>query len=135
MMRVYLDEYRFRADHPYGPETGPNDLGMMLDDDLGRALGGEFQLTHHWREHVLTVGGEMRDHLRQNQATYWVVPMEVLLDHRRCAGRRLGAGRCLLGWPYVFQQFSGLGSPAQGRHRATIIGGQERSTRSRPISC
>lgn len=83
MTRVYLDEYRFRADYPYGPETAPSDLGMMLDDDLGQTVGGEFQLTHHWKEHVLTVGGEMRDHFRQNQATYWVSPREVLLDDRR----------------------------------------------------
>lgn len=83
MTRAYLDEYRYKGEFPYYPPTGPDNLGLNVDDDIGQTVGAEFQLTHNWKAHVFTAGGEIRNNFRQDQAVYWVRPREVLLDDRR----------------------------------------------------
>jgi iron complex outermembrane receptor protein len=82
MARAYFDDYRYSADYPVLPPT-PDDFGMTRDDDLGQTVGGEAQWTGRWAAHVFTVGGEVRDHLHQDQAYYEVDPFASYLDDDR----------------------------------------------------
>ena len=82
MARAYFDDTRYTADYPVTPPV-PGDQGFSRDDDLGQTLGAEAQWTWHWRAHVLTVGGELRDHLHQDQAYYDVEPHVDYLDDER----------------------------------------------------
>lgn len=82
MARVYFDDYRYTADYPAAPPTSDN-LGLGRDDDLGQTLGGEAQWIWRWRTHVFTLGGEVRDHLHQDQAYYDINPFVDYLDDER----------------------------------------------------
>jgi iron complex outermembrane receptor protein len=79
MARAYGDDYRYTADYPITPAS-PATEGLGRDDDLGQMAGGEAQWIMRWREHVLTLGGEGRAHVRQDQAYYEIRPRVVYLD-------------------------------------------------------
>ena len=82
LARAYFDDYRYNANYPNLP-TDPPSASLSRDDDLGQTVGGELQWTTRWREHVLTFGTELQDHLCQNQSFYDVDPPYTYLDDRR----------------------------------------------------
>jgi iron complex outermembrane receptor protein len=82
MARAYFDDIRYNADYANTPPV-PGDQGLTRDDDWDQTIGGEVQYTLRWKEHTFTVGGEGRDHLRQDQSYYSVEPLEYYFeDHR-----------------------------------------------------
>ncbi len=72
--RVAFDDYRYDGHYAYAE-------GMFVDDARGNWLTAESSLTTHSDRHGLTLGGEFRDNLRQDQSA--VDHTGVLLDDRR----------------------------------------------------
>ena len=84
MARVYGDDYRYTALYPNTPAIAGND-GSSRDDDVAETLGAEVQWVRRWHEHVFTLGGEVLDNLRQDQAYYDVYPRVVYLNDRHAS--------------------------------------------------
>lgn len=68
--RLFYDYYRYEGDYvyDYGP---PSELVTIKDRDRGEWWGTELHVSHHFFDvHRLTLGGEYRGSLNQEQLTY-----------------------------------------------------------------
>ena len=83
MARVYYDRYYYRGDYLFDYlDNGVFTLNR--DVSLGERLGTEVKVTKRLLEkHLLTLGAEFRDNVRQNQKNYDTLPFQSYLnDHR-----------------------------------------------------
>ncbi len=68
--RLFYDRYWYDGDYiyDYGP---PTELVNIQDRDIGEWWGSELQVSRHFFDtHRLTIGGEYRDSLKQEQKAY-----------------------------------------------------------------
>jgi iron complex outermembrane receptor protein len=72
--RAYFDDVRYSADYPIRPSVPEIDSGLNIDDSLGRMVGFQSQVNHHWRRHRFTLGTEVRGHLNQEIANLDTLP-------------------------------------------------------------
>jgi iron complex outermembrane receptor protein len=81
LARVYLDTYAYRGNYEY--DAGGGATYLNKDQDVGTWWGGELKLTQDlWSGRAkLTLGGEARENIRQDQKNYDdVFPKATYLD-------------------------------------------------------
>jgi outer membrane receptor protein involved in Fe transport len=84
MARTFYDRYTYDGTYLYPSPTDPAQISPNLDFADGKWWGAELQLTKTvWRRNRITLGGEYRDNLRQNQSSYNLNPFSLLLDDKR----------------------------------------------------
>ncbi len=71
--RAYVDHYKYYGDYPFDP--------LSIDGSQADAVGGEASMRHRIGRHALTVGGEQRANIRQNQWYGYTGALEI--DDRR----------------------------------------------------
>jgi iron complex outermembrane receptor protein len=91
--RVFFDHYSYYGTYPYDYANSGDPSNILLNKDqaVGNWVGTEWQWTRRFLErHILILGGEYRENLRQYQANYdEIFPRTYILNDNR-TGRTLG---------------------------------------------
>lgn len=84
LARTFYDRYTYQGTYMYASEDDQAAVVPNLDFADGKWWGAELQVTKTvMRHHRVTVGGEFRDNIRQNQSNYNLNPYWLDLDDRR----------------------------------------------------
>jgi len=82
--RLTYDSYNYEGRYIYDQSPGGPSRVVNKDKANGRWWGGELQLTKTlYASHILTLGGEWRDNLRQEQRNFDEQPPATYLDDKR----------------------------------------------------
>lgn len=82
--RTFYDRYTYQGTYIYASPLDPANPTLNLDSADGKWWGVELQLSKTlFRRHRLTVGGECRDNLRQDQSNYDLAPYALLFEDKR----------------------------------------------------
>jgi outer membrane receptor protein involved in Fe transport len=84
LARTFYDRYTYSGTYMYSSEIDPEQITPNLDFADGKWWGTELQVTKTvLSRNRVTVGGEYRDNIRQDQHNFNVNPYSLLLDDRR----------------------------------------------------
>ena len=84
MARTFYDRSTYDGTYIYPSPTDPAQISPNLDFADGKWWGAELQLTKTvLSRNRITVGGEYRDNIRQDQTNYNLNPYSLLLDDKR----------------------------------------------------
>jgi outer membrane receptor for ferrienterochelin and colicins len=84
MIRAFYDRYTYQGTYIYPSMLDAAQFSRNLDFADGKWWGTEFQLNKTvLGRNRITVGGDYRDNIRQNQTNYNFDPYSLLLDDRR----------------------------------------------------
>ena len=84
LARAFYDRYCYQGTYIYSSKTDPLEINPNLDFADGKWWGTELQLTASvLGKNRVTLGGEFRDNLRQNQTNYDLKPLALLLHDER----------------------------------------------------
>ena len=82
--RLFYDKYAYHGTYMYASPLNPDQADPNQDFGDGDWWGGELQLSKRlFHRHRITVGGEYRDNLHQNQDSYDTNPYLLHLDSDR----------------------------------------------------
>ena len=91
LARTFYDRYWYQGTYMYPSPLDPAQISPNLDFADGKWWGTELQLTRTFlSRNRITVGGEYRDNVRQDQSNYNLNPYSLLLDDKRHS--LIGAG-------------------------------------------
>jgi outer membrane receptor protein involved in Fe transport len=84
MARTFYDRYIYQGTYLYPSSIDPAQVSPNLDFADGKWWGTELQLTKTvFSRNRITIGGEYRDNIRQDQTNYNLNPYSLLLDDKR----------------------------------------------------
>lgn len=84
MARTFYDRYTYDGVYIYPSPDDPMQISPNLDLADGKWWGAEIQLTKTvLSRNRMTVGGEYRDNIRQDQTNYNLNPSSLILDDKR----------------------------------------------------
>jgi outer membrane receptor protein involved in Fe transport len=84
LARAFYDRYTYQGTYVYPSPADPTEIDPNLDYADGKWWGTELQLTKSaLRRNRVTVGGEYRDNIRQNQSNQDMHPYLLLLNDER----------------------------------------------------
>ena len=84
LARTFYDRYTYRGTYMYAGPGQDREVNPNLDYGDGKWWGTELQLSRTLlRRNRVSVGGEYRDNIRQDQTNYNLRPLALLLDDRR----------------------------------------------------
>jgi len=84
LARAFYDQYAYQGTYAYPSITDPTQTNLNVDCADGRWWGAEIQLARSMPgRNRVTVGGEFRDNIRQNQTNHDLHPPSLLLDDER----------------------------------------------------
>jgi len=84
LARAFCDRYTYQGTYIYPSPVNPAQLDPNIDSADGKWWGTELQLTKTvLNKNRVTIGGEYRDNIRQNQGTHDLNPYLLLLNDER----------------------------------------------------
>ncbi len=83
LMRTFYDRYTYQGTYMYESPNTPGQVDPNLDFADGKWWGTEVQLTKTVHQNRITVGGEYRNNIRENQSNYSINPYALYMDDKR----------------------------------------------------
>jgi len=82
-LRAFYDRYTYQGTYMYASPDNPEQVDPNLDFAAGKWWGTEMQVTKTVHRNHVTVGGEYRDNIRQNQSNYSINPYAISMNDKR----------------------------------------------------